>query len=198
MQGLKIIKLHPLPHEFGLRINYVPSFFSAGWIAGWEIGNAIRMKEKALRKGDIPITSWVGVTFIFSGAEMIGVGGKSSVTYLKRNEQLQGSGTENFPTIQRKKSESPKIIDRVKHRGVEFPSGQINSDGDNFELNFQIELFSLLSRLSFTDRGDELRDELLRNYMLFLAGLISEDELQRKFQNIREKASTGNYVSVFA
>jgi len=198
VQGLKIIKLHPLPHEFGLRINYVPSFISASWIAGWEIGNAIRMKEKAIRKGDIPITSWVGVTFVFSGAEMIGVGGKSSVTYLKRSEQFQNSKTQNFPAIQSRKPENPKNIDTTNGKGVQFPSRLINSDGNNFELNFQIELFSLLSRLSFTDRGEELRDELLRNYMLFLAGLISEDQLQRKFRDIREKANTGNYVSVLA
>ena len=208
----------PLPHEFGLRINIVPASISAAWVAGWEIGNTVRMVEQVLREGGIPIFSLVSVRFAFSGSELVAVGGKSEVYFIKRESELNFLQDLKFPQSllpssepKSKKAQSPLSWDEVswlprilsKSKGKsnlgQSGSGEENQDMTN-SINLQQNLFSLLAFLSLMndERSREIRDEVLRDYFLFLSGIISEEQFARRLRNFDMKAKAGLFVSVYA
>lgn len=175
-----MMKFHPLPHEFGLRTNLVPAFFSAGWVAGWEIGNAVRMKSEALMRGEIPVTSSVSVKFAFVNGELVAVGGESRVSVVRpKGSQIQREG--NLP-IREKKKPAPYEPSAEK-------TPQIQPDNQPAELKF----FQILLQV----RNSENRDELIRNYLLYISGLISPQEFSRRLDRIKEKELIGNFISEF-
>ena len=208
----------PLPHEFGLRINVVPASISAAWVAGWEIGNTVRMVEQVLREGGIPIFSLVSVRFAFSGSQLVAVGGKSEVYFIKRESGQNSLQDVKFPQSllpssepKSKKAQSPLSWDEVswlprilsKSKGKsnlgQGSSGEENLDMAN-SINLQQNLFSLLAFLSLRndERSREIRDEVLRDYFLFLSGIISEEQFARRLRNFDMKAKAGLFVSVYA
>jgi hypothetical protein len=48
------------------------------------------------------------------------------------------------------------------------------------------------------ERSREIRDEVLRDYFLFLSGIISEEQFARRLRNFDMKAKAGFFVSVYA
>lgn len=176
--SLFMMKYHPLPHEFGLRTNVIPASFSAGWVSGWEIGNAVRMKEKALRQGDIPVTSYVRVKFAFVNGKLVAVGGESQVSFVAREK------------IYKPLLKTDPELDAPKHKNF-FNQGSLGALQD-LRMS-EIEFFQVLFQV--TDQ--ESRDELMRFYFLYASGLISEREFARKIRNIKEKDLTGNIISEF-
>lgn len=254
LEGPRYINLRPLPHEFGLRMNIVNTAFSAAWIAGWEIGNVVRMKSEALREGKIPITSRVSVSFQFMGSYLVGVGGKSEVSYADANfgtakfplsdvktpdadRQTPFSAGANYPfsTPGSEKKKTPLgDNDNVDFPGSPyyederlFPSaeGEENFSVENQDTSpfvLQTEFFSLLMWLALSEEFGEgesvggenaegntnlegaenivesRKDDLLRNFLLFVSGMISESEFRRKLDEIKREVSTGNFVSVYA
>jgi hypothetical protein len=218
MEGIRMMIFKPLPHEFGLRINVVPASISAAWVAGWEIGNTVRMVEQVLREGGIPIFSLVSVRFAFSGSELVAVGGKSEVYFIKRESEPNFLQDVKFPQSllpssepKSKKAQSPLSWDEVswlsriisKSKGKsnvgQSGSGEENQDMTN-SINLQQNLFSLLAFLSLMndERSREIRDEVLRDYFLFLSGIISEEQFARRLRNFDMKAKAGLFVSVYA
>jgi hypothetical protein len=218
MEGIRMMIFKPLPHEFGLRINVVPSSISAAWVAGWEIGNTVRMVEQALREGGIPIFSLVSVRFAFSGSELVAIGGKSEVYFIKRESGPNFLQDVKFPQSllpssepRSKKAQSPLSGDEIsllprilsKSKGKsnlgQGGSGEENQDMTNL-INLQQNLFSLLAFLSLMndERSREIRDEVLRDYFLFLSGIISEEQFARRLRNFDMKAKAGFFVSVYA
>jgi hypothetical protein len=223
MEGIRMMIFKPLPHEFGLRINVVPSSISAAWVAGWEIGNTVRMVEQALREGGIPIFSLVSVRFAFSGSQLVAVGGKSEVYFIKRESGPNSPQGVKFPQSlfpssepRSKKAQPPLSRDEVslllrilsKSKGKsnlgQGGSGEENLDMTNSinlqQNNLQQNLFSLLAFLSLMndERSREIRDEVLRDYFLFLSGIISEEQFARRLRNFDMKAKAGFFVSVYA
>jgi len=218
-----MITFKPLPHEFGLRINVVPASISAAWVAGWEIGNVVRMVEQALREGGIPIFSLVSVRFAFSGSQLVAIGGKSEVYFIKRESGPNFLQDVKFPQSllpssepRSKKAQSPlsgdeisllpRILSKSKRKSN---SGQGSSGEENLDMtnsinlqqnNLQQNLFSLLAFLSLMndERSREIRDEVLRDYFLFLSGIISEEQFARRLRNFDMKAKAGFFVSVYA
>ncbi len=218
MEGIRMMIFKPLPHEFGLRINVVPASISAAWVAGWEIGNTVRMVEQVLREGGIPIFSLVSVRFAFSGSELVAVGGKSEVYFIKRESEPNFLQDVKFPQSllpssepKSKKAQSPLSWDEVswlprilsKSKGKsnlgQGSSGEENLDMAN-PIDLQQNLFSLLAFLSLRndERSREIRDEVLRDYFLFLSGIISEEQFARRLRNFDMKAKAGFFVSVYA
>ncbi|MFZ8802258.1 MAG: hypothetical protein ACO2PO_04605 [Candidatus Calescibacterium sp.] len=218
MEGIRMMIFKPLPHEFGLRINIVPASISAAWVAGWEIGNTVRMVEQVLREGGIPIFSLVSVRFAFSGSQLVAVGGKSEVYFIKREGGQNSLQDVKFPQSllpssepKSKKAQSPLSWDEVswlprilsKSKGKsnlgQGSSGEENLDMAN-SINLQQNLFSLLAFLSLRndERSREIRDEVLRDYFLFLSGIISEEQFARRLRNFDMKAKAGLFVSVYA
>jgi hypothetical protein len=218
MEGIRMITFKPLPHEFGLRINVVPASISAAWVAGWEIGNVVRMVEQALREGGIPIFSLVSVRFAFSGSQLVAVGGKSEVYFIKRESGQNSPQGVKFPQSlfpasepRSKKSQSPLSGDEIsllprilsKSKG-KSNLGQGNPGEENLNMtnpiNLQQNLFSLLAFLSLRndERSREIRDEVLRDYFLFLSGIISEEQFARRLRNFDMNAKAGFFVSVYA
>jgi hypothetical protein len=218
MEGIRMMIFKPLPHEFGLRINVVPASISAAWVAGWEIGNTVRMVEQVLREGGIPIFSLVSVRFAFSGSELVAVGGKSEVYFIKRESEPNFLQDVKFPQSllpssepKSKKAQFPFSRDEVslltrilsKSKGKsnlgQGGSGEENQDMTN-SINLQQNLFSLLAFLSLMndERSREIRDEVLRDYFLFLSGIISEEQFARRLRNFDMKAKAGLFVSVYA
>jgi hypothetical protein len=218
MEGIRMMIFKPLPHEFGLRINVVPASISATWVAGWEIGNTVRMVEQVLREGGIPIFSLVSVRFAFSGSELVAVGGKSEVYFIKKESEpnfLQDvkfpqsllsssepkSKKAQFPLSWDEVSWMPRILSKSKRKSNlgQSGSGEENQDMTN-SINLQQNLFSLLAFLSLMndERSREIRDEVLRDYFLFLSGIISEEQFARRLRNFDMKAKAGLFVSVYA
>jgi hypothetical protein len=218
MEGIRMMIFKPLPHEFGLRINVVPASISATWVAGWEIGNTVRMVEQVLREGGIPIFSLVSVRFAFSGSELVAVGGKSEVYFIKKESEpnfLQDvkfpqsllsssepkSKKAQFPLSWDEVSWMPRILSKSKRKSNlgQSGSGEENQDMTNL-INLQQNLFSLLAFLSLMndERSREIRDEVLRDYFLFLSGIISEEQFARRLRNFDMKAKAGLFVSVYA
>ena len=219
-----MIIFKPLPHEFGLRINVVPASISAAWVAGWEIGNTVRMVEQVLREGGIPIFSLVSVRFAFSGSQLVAVGGKSEVYFIKRESEPNFLQDVKFPQSllpssepKSKKAQSPlswyevswlpRILSKSKGKSNvgQSGSGEENQDMTNLinlqqSINLQQNLFSLLAFLSLMndERSREIRDEVLRDYFLFLSGIISEEQFARRLRNFDMKAKAGLFVSVYA
>lgn len=193
----------PLPHEFGLRINIVGESFSAAWIAGWEIGNVVRMKMKALQKGDVPVTSLVLVRFIFIDGKLVGVGGRSYVTYVDKGDRddslpnpFERFPSPDFPRVQKLKGEFPHDVLRGLIHRDENSSGRddINiPDEDESPENPSLRFFEVFVRV----RG-EMRDELIRNYLMYLSGFMSEGEFVRKLRSIEERSLRGLHISLFA
>lgn len=262
INGPRYIKLHPLPHEFGLRVNVVNTAFSALWIAGWEIGNVVRMKSKALMEGRIPISSNVSVSFQFMGASLVGVGGKSEVSSINAdfgkniktstsNKADDGNNGNKLPFSPYSEKSSPTEKPYSKSpleppKSFNFyPSdskgtGENQKSGDDFKepsknnefgredsdyspdntsrLTLQTEFFSILTLISFSDNGftphegfrfgetrsinnstrSEKREELIRNFLLFVSGMISESEFKRKLDEIKRELNTGNFISTYA
>ncbi len=220
MEGIRTVSFSPLPHEFGLRINIVPSGISAAWVAGWEIGNTVRMVEKALREGGIPIFSYVSVRFAFSGSELVAVGGSSHVYFIKRQNRpnFQQNPSQSFaypdPSEQNFKTSKPQfgLLDNVSNIRDNIPSSSSKRSGFQQEgeddkdlslpdsVNLQQILFSLLAFLSLKDEqmAQEMRDEVLRDYLLFLSGMISKEQLARKIRDFDMKAKTGLFISIYA
>jgi hypothetical protein len=211
MEGIRMISFSPLPHEFGLRINVVPASISAAWVAGWEIGNTVRMVEQVLREGGIPIFSYVSVRFAFSGSELVAVGGSSHVYFIKREDQqnFQQNPNQSFasPDLSRQNFKTSKpqfgLLDKVPLKnGKTSGFHQEESGGEDLSLpdsvNLQQDLFSLLAFLSLRDEqvAQEMRDEVLRDYLLFLSGLISKEQFARKIRDFDMKAKTGLFISI--
>ncbi len=206
-----MISFSPLPHEFGLRINVVPASISAAWVAGWEIGNTVRMVEQVLREGGIPIFSYVSVRFAFSGSELVAVGGSSHVYFIKREDQqnFQQNPNQSFasPDLSRQNFKTSKpqfgLLDKVPpNNGKTSGFQQEESGGEDLSLpdsvNLQQDLFSLLTFLSLRDEqvAQEMRDEILRDYLLFLSGVISKEQFARKIRDFDMKAKTGLFISI--
>ena len=66
-------------------------------------------------------------------------------------------------------------------------------------VNLQQSLFSLLAFLSLRDEkmAQEMRDEVLRDYLLFLSGAISKEQFARKIRDFDMKAKTGLFISTY-
>lgn len=127
-----VMKFRPLPHEFGLRINLVPEFFSAGWVAGWEIGNAINMKLKVMRKGDIPVTSQVNVSFAFVNGKLVAVGGRAQVYAIRNRDEDMGNDT---PSIsEREPILTPNITEPYCIASGRFYRGERTEDTPYYEI----------------------------------------------------------------
>ncbi len=212
MEGIRTVSFSPLPHEFGLRINFVPSAISAAWVAGWEIGNTVRMVEKVLREGGIPIFSYVSVRFAFSGSELVAVGGRSYVYFIKRENKPSPQQNPNqsfaYPDLseQNFKASKPQfgLLDNITSRSSKRAGSQQEvAGGEDLNLtdvvNLQQSLFSLLAFLSLRDEkmAQEMRDEVLRDYLLFLSGAISKEQFARKIRDFDMKAKTGLFISTY-
>ncbi len=197
------IKLTPLPHEFGLRINIVGRAFSATWIAGWEIGNVVRMKMKAMQRGDIPVSSLVLVRFTIIDGKLVGVGGRSYVTYVKRGEKesLLPNQFERFPSPDIPPSRAPNDVmgrnENIEDTNPEGANHQGSLQGGSLpqeeQENLSFEFFQLFMRTP-----GELKDELLRNYFIYISGLMSDRDFARKLRNIEERTMRGTFISSFA
>lgn len=199
-----MMKFHPLPHEFGLRINVVPSSFSAGWVAGWEIGNAVRMKSEALRRGEIPVTSFVGVKFAFVDGKMVAVGGEARVSVVRKLKATQKTDEPfNIRDIQenlRKRNpinQNQKVQDLLEAKNKRSPQLQ---SSQNLGQSLNLQESEDLSELKFFQAlmqivDQEIRDEVVRNYLLYASGLISEKEFSRRLENLKNRQLVGNIVS---
>ncbi len=180
------MKLYPLPNEFGTRINVVPQFVAPTWIAGWEIGNVVRIKSKALMNGDVPLNSNVKVKFIFVDGKMVAVGGKSEVSIVKKEKIGEKEWSPD--------SKLPNPPEEV--------SGKVAPDRSNknngLDIGAEMKFFELLARLAIADGDLELESELLRNYLLFLSGLMSDGDFRRKLRSIEEKTLVGKNIELLA
>ncbi|MCS7214020.1 MAG: hypothetical protein NZ927_07400 [Candidatus Calescibacterium sp.] len=199
--SLSMMKFHPLPHEFGLRINVVPASFSAGWVAGWEIGNAVRMKSEALRRGEMPVTSFVGVKFAFVDGKMVAVGGEARVSVVGKPKVLQKTDEPlNIRNIQdvlnkrNQENQDKKIQDllgiKIKTPHSESPQNPWRSQQESESLS-ELKFFQALMQIV----DQEIRDELIRNYLLYASGLISEKEFSRRLENLKNRQLVGNVIS---
>ena len=185
------VRLRPLPHEFGLRINIVPKFMSVLWIAGWEFSNTWRAKMKALREGKIVVASRVSVKLQFVGSTAIGVGGKSQVVTFsveKLPEAVQGTSEAKASVFSKVNQEflsklNREVSSKPNRESQPFNSNTPKSFGDvmvqnqDAWLDFTITLGRLEDPVS--------RSEALRLFMLFASGVISENQFRTRLRELR-------------